>query len=129
MFDRKSIPERFLQQYLEALAQAKATQNSGTRNWNLLRSFAELKFKMTGGAKCPMCRAHVRHVIPVTVEKNDGSIKKYDCLCMRCLEGERGDSRLVALQLGEARVEYLPAQDDDNKVELETEPAKKAEPA
>lgn len=105
---RKKIPERFLQEYLEVLAGAQAYQVSNLRNWDLLRSYAELRFKLNGGGRCAMCRAHVRHVIPAHVEMPDGSAQDHVCLCTRCFEGERAVCELLILQLGEARVEYRP---------------------
>jgi hypothetical protein len=105
---RKKIPERFLQEYLEVLAGAQAYQVSNLRNWDLLRSYAELQFKLNGGGRCTMCRAHVRHVIPAHVAKPDGSSQDYACLCTRCFEGERAMCETLVLQMGEARVEYRP---------------------
>jgi hypothetical protein len=105
---RKRIPQRFLQEYLEVLAGAQAYQVSNLRNWDLLRSYAELQYKLNGGSRCQLCRAHVRHVIPTHVERPDGSGKDYSCLCTRCFEGERAQSERVVMQLGEARVEYRP---------------------
>jgi hypothetical protein len=105
---RKKIPERFLQEYLEVLAGAQAYQVSNLRNWDLLRSYAELQFKLNGGSRCQMCRTHVRHVIPAQVEMQDGTTIAYSCLCTRCFEGERAQCERLVLQLGEARVEYRP---------------------
>src|SRR5881394_1611288 len=105
---RKKVPQRFLQEYLEVLAGAQAYQVSNLRNWDLLRSYAELQYKLNGGGHCSMCRAHVRHVIPAHVEKPDGSATDYSCLCTRCFEGERAMCERLTLQLGEARVEYRP---------------------
>ena len=105
---RKKVPQRFLQEYLEVLAGAQAYQVSNLRNWDLLRSYAELQYKLNGGGRCSLCRAHVRHVIPARVEKPDGSSTDYKCLCTRCFEGERAVCELLTLQLGEAKVEYRP---------------------
>lgn len=105
---RKKVPQRFLQEYLEVLAGAQAYQVSNLRNWDLLRSYAELQYKLNGGGRCGMCRAHVRHVIPTRVEQEDGTAKEYTCLCTRCFEGERATAQRVILQMGEAKVEYRP---------------------
>lgn len=90
------------------LAGAQAYQVSNLRNWDLLRSYAELQYKLNGGGRCSMCRAHVRHVIPAHVEKPDGSTADYACLCTRCFEGERATCERLILQMGEAKVEYRP---------------------
>lgn len=105
---RKKVPARFLQEYLEVLAGAQAYQVSNLRNWDLLRSYAELQYKLNGGGRCAMCRAHVRHVIPTHVEQADGTTQDYSCLCTRCFEGERAMAQRVIMQMGEARVEYRP---------------------
>ena len=95
---RKKVPARFLQEYLEVLAGAQAYQVSNLRNWDLLRSYAELQYKLNGGGRCAICRAHVRHVIPAQVEQADGTAKDYSCLCTRCFEGERAlSSRSASL--------------------------------
>ncbi len=90
------------------LAGAQAYQVSNLRNWDLLRSYAELQFKLNGGGHCGMCNAHVRHVIPAHVESPSGATSDYSCLCTRCFEGERAVCERLILQLGEARVEYRP---------------------
>lgn len=105
---RRRIPERFLQEYLEVLAGAQAYQVSNLRNWDLLRSYAELQYKLNGGGHCHLCHAHVRHVIPAQVQQADGSAQDYSCLCTRCFEGERATCALLVLQLGQAKVEYRP---------------------
>lgn len=115
---RKKVPARFLQEYLEVLAGAQAYQVSNLRNWDLLRSYAELQYKLNGGGRCAMCRAHVRHVIPAQVERADGTTQDYACLCTRCFEGERALARRVIMQMGEARVEYRP-RDYGKKVPIE----------
>jgi hypothetical protein len=114
---RKKVPQRFLQEYLEVLAGAQAYQVSNLRNWDLLRSYAELQYKLNGGGHCGLCRAHVRHVIPARVERKDGSIKEFSCLCTRCFEGERASCEKLILQMGEAKVEYRP-RDYGKKVQI-----------
>lgn len=92
-------------EYLSALANGKGEKES-VRQANLLFSFAELKFRMGGGGKCAVCRAHVRHVLPVEVETEHGKLKEYACLCTRCLVAEKSSARRVTLKIGNARVEY-----------------------
>jgi hypothetical protein len=105
---RRQIPAKFLQEYLENLVYAQSFQVSNVRHWTLIQCYAELQFKLNGGAKCPMCRAHVRHVVPVRVELQDGTVKDHSCLCTRCFEGERAVSKVITLHLGDAAVEHFP---------------------
>jgi hypothetical protein len=114
---RTKLPAKFFQEYLETLAAAQSFQVSNVRNWNLLRCYAELHFKLNGGAKCAVCRAHVRHVIPATAERPDGTRLEYSCLCTRCFEGERAMSKVLTMGIGEAQVEYRPR--DYGKVTME----------
>lgn len=114
---RKKVPQRFLQEYLEVLADAETAQVANLRNWELLRSYAELQYKLHGGGRCGMCRAHVRHVIPARVERTDGTATDYSCLCTRCFEGERATAARVIMQMGEAKVEYRP-RDYGKKVQI-----------
>lgn len=116
---RKKIPQRFLQEYLEVLAAAQAYQVSNLRNWDLLRSYAELQYKLNGGGRCQMCRAHVRHVIPTHVTLPGGQVQDYSCLCTRCFEGERAVCDHIVLQLGEARVEYRPRHYGEHVTQIE----------
>ncbi|HUS20165.1 MAG TPA: hypothetical protein VMZ25_10995 [Terriglobales bacterium] len=123
---RKKVPERFLQEYLEVLASAQNYQVATLRNWDLLRSYAELQYKLNGGGRCGLCRSHVRHVIPARVEQGDGSAREFTCLCTRCFEGERATAERIIMQMGEARVEYRP-RDYGKKVPLkELQPKKGA---
>ena len=93
-----------LQDYLEALeAAAQATPD---KEQKLLFGFAELKYRMDGGSKCPLCRAHVRHVVPVSSTRENGEKLEYDCLCQRCLQGEIGLATEVVLKIGDASVTY-----------------------
>jgi hypothetical protein len=105
---KRTISAQVFAEYLETVAQAQQFQVSNLRNWDLLRCYAELQFRLNGGARCSMCRACVRHVIPVTVERVDGTTEAYDCLCTRCFEGERARNRKIIQQVGEARVEQTP---------------------
>ena len=72
----------------------------------LLFGFAELKYRMAGGGKCAMCRAHVRHVVPVTARRNAGEVIAYECLCQRCLLGEIALADEVEMRIGDASVRY-----------------------
>ena len=73
----------------------------------MLSSYAELQYRLSGGSKCPLCRAHVRHAISVRSERPDGSVLEYSCLCTRCLEAERYLSERVTLTVGQLTLEYL----------------------
>jgi len=102
---RGSVSHHEFQEYLAALADGSRTRESA-RQANLLFSFAELKFRMGGGGHCSVCHAHVRHVLPVAVEHEDGTHKKFDCLCTRCLVAEKSTARRVTLKVGNASVVY-----------------------
>lgn len=102
---RGAISHRELQQYLTVLA-GDTEQQDPVRQANLLFSFAELKFRIGGGGRCAVCRAHVRHVLPVEVERETGAVVKYDCLCTRCLVAEKTQATRVTLRVGHAKVEY-----------------------
>ena len=102
------VPERFIQEYLEAITAAQEFQVSNLRNWSLLSCYAELQYKLNGGSKCAVCRAAVRHVLTVTAEDADGTSQEFPCLCTRCFEAERAIHAKMSMQVGEARVEYLP---------------------
>lgn len=105
---KKPVPTEYLQDYLEMLIDARSFAVSNLRNWSLIQCYAELQFKLNGGSKCPVCRACVRHVVRVHVEKNDGATQDYHCLCTRCFEAERATSKSVSLRLGDAEVSYAP---------------------
>jgi hypothetical protein len=64
---------------------------------DLLAWYAELKYKLSGGGHCTICRAHVRHAVPVTSERADNITVIYACLCTRCLVAEEAISRRVTL--------------------------------
>ncbi len=100
--------EDLLQKYLETLAHAPVFQLSNARHWTLLQCYAEVEFILHGGARCPVCNAHVRHVLPVRAEHNDGTHAEFSCLCTRCFEAERAISRVVVIHVGQARVEHYP---------------------
>ena len=106
MADKRGvISHRELQQYLTVLA-GDTDRKDPVRQANLLFSFAELKFRMGGGGKCSVCHAHVRHVLPVEVEREDGTHTAYECLCTRCLVAEKTSAVRVTLRIGHAKVEY-----------------------
>lgn len=105
---KKPLPADLLQDYLEMLVDAQSFKVSNLRNWTLIQCYAELQFKLNGGTKCPVCRAHVRHVVPVHAEKADGSMVEFKCLCTRCFEAERATSKAVILKMGDATVTYFP---------------------
>jgi bacterioferritin-associated ferredoxin len=96
---------RALQEYLEAIAEEH--EMPSRRNRQLLLSYAELQFKLRGGSQCAVCRASVRHVLPVKVERLDGQEVDYSCLCTRCIEAEKSVARKVILKIGEATVEHV----------------------
>ena len=102
------ISTQIIQEYLEMVFQAQQFQVSNLRHWNLLRCYAELQYRLNGGSHCSMCESTVRHVVPITVEMPDGERKQFDCLCTRCYEGERAQSKVIVMQLGEARIEQTP---------------------
>ena len=95
-----------LDEYLSTLAQyADVPSEDDEKVQELIRSYAELKFKIIGGSKCGVCRAHVRHVVPVIAQKEDGQQCRFACLCTRCFEGEKATSEKMFLEMGESRVE------------------------
>jgi hypothetical protein len=99
------ISVRALQEYLESLADE--DDPPLRRRRRLLIAYAEFLFRMRGGGKCAVCRASVRHVLPVSVERLNGTLADFSCLCTRCIEAEKAVSRMVVLQIGRAAVVYL----------------------
>ena len=83
-----------------------AAQATPDKEQKLLFGYAELKYRMGGGSKCPLCRAHVRHVVPVSSTRENGEKFEYECLCQRCLLGEIGLATEVVLRIGDASVTY-----------------------
>ena len=104
---RGPIPEKTLQDYLRALEES-ADLTPEERQAHLLRAYAELGFSLRGGARCSACGAHVRHALPVTVERA-GKPKHYDCLCLRCLAAEKAAAGEVTLRVGKASFHYSAA--------------------
>ena len=107
---KRPMPHNVLQEYLQALADS-ADEGHSIRQQKILLSYAELQYRLHGGGRCSMCRASVRHVLPVTVEHPDGTIAEFGCLCTRCLEGERVVSNRVTLTIGRAHLEYTTSYD------------------
>ena len=85
----------YFQEYLEAVLAAQQFQQSSVRTWTLLQCYAEFQFRLNGGGHCAICKATVRHIIPVTVCRESGQTDQYSCLCTRCYEGERAKSLKV----------------------------------
>src|SRR3954469_24548119 len=82
MAPKRRVPTEFLQQYLSLIA-GEAQLDPEARLLESLSHHAELNFKLNGGLHCPVCNAHVRHVIQVEVERN-GITQMFSCLCTRC---------------------------------------------
>ncbi len=99
----KISPELF-QEFLETLAGV--DHLSPEKQRQLLLSYAEVKYRLRGGARCPLCRVHVRHVMPIYAIHLDGSERSYPCLCTRCFEGEKGLSSRVVVRLGGTSLIY-----------------------
>lgn len=112
----KPLPPRLLQAYLQELSHAAAETDLVTRKRELLRSYAELQYRISGGGRCSVCNAHVRHSLPVTVESHDGTVTRFECLCTRCFEGERVRCKRVSIDAGEVIQHY----DSDGKITYET---------
>ena len=96
-------PELF-QELLETLAGV--DEISAETKRQVLASFAEVKYRLRGGAHCPICRTHVRHVMPIYAVHLDGSERSYPCLCTRCFEGEKGLSSRIVMRLGATSLIY-----------------------
>lgn len=104
---RGPIPAKTLQDYLRALAE-NSDLPPQRRQERLLEAYAELQFSLQGGARCSLCTAHVRHALPVAVER-DGKTQHFDCLCLRCLQAEKGAGRELTLRVGHASFHYSGA--------------------
>jgi hypothetical protein len=102
----KDVPRNVLQDYFESLADTGVQSNK--RLERILASYAEVQYRINGGGHCSVCRAAVRHVLPVRVEHADGSIADFECLCTRCLQAERVLSERVTLTVGKAVLVYTP---------------------
>jgi hypothetical protein len=95
-----------MHEYLEALSRCQADQNDQKAKYDLMRAFAELQFCIHGGAKCSICRSHVRHVLQVACERADGGRRNYECLCTRCFESERAVAKKLCVSLGDATIHF-----------------------
>jgi hypothetical protein len=102
---RPSVPECALQEYFQSLSES-ADLPLPRKTQNLLMARAELEYQLRGGSVCSMCETAVRHIIPVLVERHDGTRVQHRCLCRRCLEAEKAVSMILTLRLGEACVIY-----------------------
>jgi hypothetical protein len=102
----RRLPSWLIEDYLAVLFDSEDME-SEERQREAMEHHAELNFRLNGGAKCGICRSHVRHVVQVTVRKGR-DIQNYRCLCTRCLEGERSGADMVALSLGRAVITYQP---------------------
>ena len=100
------LPPEALQEFLEAITEPE--ERLSKRQWKALTSYAELQYKMRGGGRCSICNSPVRHVLPVIAEHENGSTAQYECLCTRCLEGEKGLSKKLTIKVGETTLEYTP---------------------
>lgn len=105
MPDSANISPELFQEFLESLAGVEDLAPEHQRQ--LLMSYAEVKFRLRGGSRCPMCRTPVRHVMPVYAVHLDGSERSYPCLCTRCFEGEKGLSSKVVIRMGATSLIYL----------------------
>ena len=108
--ERPSWPQNVLQEFFESLAETGGRPDK--RLEKILGSYAEVQYRINGGGKCSVCRASVRHVLPVRVERQDGSIANFQCLCTRCLQAERVLSRHVSLTVGRAVLVYTPGESE-----------------
>ena len=102
---RPSISERALQEYFQTLHEC-ATLPLPEKTSKLLIARAELEYQRHGGTACALCETVVRHTIPVSAERHDGTRIEYTALCRRCLEGEKAISMMVTISFGEAYVIY-----------------------
>ena len=104
---RTQVTEKILQEYLQTLAESQQDQNQvgEKRAKQLLTSYAEFRFRLAGGSKCPLCRASVRHVLPVLVLHKTGKKTNYECLCNRCLEAERDGAE--SIEIGMDNVKWV----------------------
>lgn len=97
-----NVTERILQEYLQALAEEQKDPGP-QRAKRLLTSYAEFRFRVSGGSQCPLCRSSVRHVLPVSIVRRTGEKVTYPCLCHRCLEAERQEAQSIEIGLEDLR--------------------------
>ncbi len=111
------VTPKDLQRYFEALACD--DRRTAVRKRKLLEEFAELQFKLKGGSHCAVCRAAVRHVVPVYIEDHDGATREFPCLCIRCLAGESLRRKRVLLRLGSIALGFGDLKRSHRKFTLE----------
>lgn len=99
----KISPELF-QEFLATLAGAQDLSADSQRQ--LLSSYSELKYRLRGGSRCPLCQTHVRYVMPIYTVRFDRSEHSYPCLCTRCFEGEKGLSSKMVVRMGATSLIY-----------------------
>ena len=122
----RNVTDRALQEYLESLVE-EPSKDSSERARELITSYAELQFRRTGGGRCQTCRATVRHVLPINVVRADGSHVTFDCLCHRCLQGERATAKSMEIAVGMARwVVKRERREKSTPVQLERRKRKRA---
>lgn len=102
----RRLPSWLIEEYLAVLF-GNEEIDPEVRKRDAIEHHAELNYRLNGGDKCGICRSHVRHVVQVTVRKGLKT-KLYNCLCTRCVEGERSTADMVALTLGQATIIYEP---------------------
>ncbi len=100
------MPPRVLQSYLEDISTAITQADGVVRKRELLRSYAELQYRISGGGKCSICATHVRHVLPVTRRAHNGTLTHFPCLCTRCFEGERAAAERMSVRAGVVTMHY-----------------------
>jgi hypothetical protein len=100
------INEYDLEEYLSVLDRySEVPSDDDEKLRELIRSYAELKFRIVGGSRCALCKAHVRHVVPIITANSQREEHHYACLCTRCFEGEKGTAERMFLEMGESRIE------------------------
>ncbi len=104
MANSANISPALFQEFLEQMAGADELAPEKKRQ--LLTSFAEVKFRLRGGSRCPMCKTPVRHVMPIYTVHLDGTERSYPCLCTRCFEGEKGLSSKIVVRMGATSLVY-----------------------
>jgi hypothetical protein len=102
------LPPWFLELYFAFLSDSKEMAPD-VRERQAIDNHAELMFRVEGGARCSLCKSHVRHVVQVTIHKH-GIVETHRCLCTRCIEGERAMADEIVFTLGKASVTLGPKQ-------------------
>ena len=104
--DQLPAAAAILQEYLTELAKILALPESRHKSIEILRAYAELRYRLVGGGHCAVCGTHVRHVLPITAERFDGETKEFDCMCTRCFEGERSVARRISVRAGNSCIDF-----------------------